>query len=103
MYTDTNAADMQANFYIAHNRPDAMLTVQIDIYDLSGRLLWSDHTRGRADMYVTAPVTWNLTDNAGHRVPRGIYVYRATVMSEASGETPASAASISKRLAVRSY
>lgn len=102
VYTDTNAADMQANFYIAHNRPDAMLTVQIDVYDLSGRLLWSDNTRGRADMYVSAPVTWNLTDNAGHRVPRGIYVYRATVMSEASGDIPATSASIAKRLAVRS-
>ncbi len=30
-------------------------------------------------MYLTSPVTWNLQNNAGHRVTRGIYLYQATI------------------------
>lgn len=103
VYTDANPATTGANFYIAHNRPDAMLSVRIDIYDLSGRMIWSETTRGRADMYTSAPVHWNLTNSAGSRVGRGIYVYRATVMTDAVGDYPATAASVSKRIAVAPF
>lgn len=94
-YSDANPASVEANFYVSHNRPDAMLTVTVDILDLDGRLLWSDSNKGRADMFLTSPIHWNLCNSAGHRVPRGIYIYRVTV-STGSGET----SSVSKRIAV---
>lgn len=100
VYSDANPASIEANFYLSHNRPDAMLSVRIDVYDLSGRHLWTDTTRGRADMYLTAPVKWNLTNRAGQRVPRGIYVYRATVLTEATDTAPATSSAVAKRIAV---
>lgn len=100
VYSDANPAGIEANFYISHNRPESMLSVRIDIYDLMGRHVWSDTTRGRADMYLTSPVKWDLTNHAGQRVPCGIYVYRATVMTEASGDTPATSSTMAKRIAV---
>ena len=103
VYTDANPATVSANFYIAHNRPDAMLSVRIDIHDLSGRMIWSETTRGRADMYLTAPVRWDLTNSAGARVGRGIYVYRATVTTDAVGNTPAVSSSVAKRIAVAPF
>ncbi len=103
VYTDANPATVEANFYIAHNRPEAMLTVQIDIYDLSGSPVWSDTTRGRADMFLTSPVNWPLTNSAGARVGRGIYVYRATVTTEATSDAPATSSSVAKRIAVAPY
>lgn len=33
-------------------------------------------------MYLSYPVKWNLTDNAGRRVPRGIYLYRASINAD---------------------
>lgn len=103
VYTDANPASVAANFYIEHNRPDAMLSVRIDIYDLSGSLIWSDTTRGRADMYLSSPIHWDLTNTAGSRVGRGIYVYRATVMTDATGDTPAASSSVAKRIAVAPF
>ena len=95
VYTDTNPAYTEANFYVRHNRPDATLTVKIAVYDLQGREQWSDTATGRSDMFVSTPITWNLTDRSGRRVPRGIYVYRATVTTDGEQET-----SESRRIAV---
>lgn len=95
VYTDANPATDYANFYIRHNRPEAMLTVKIDIYDISGRAVWSSTGAGRADMYESSPVRWDLTDSSGRPVGRGIYIYRATVTTDA--ETSSSAV---RRIAV---
>lgn len=94
IYTDANSAVTQANFFVTHNRPEATLTVRIQIYDLSGKIVWDSETTGKADMYASAPVTWNLTDRAGSKVTRGIYLYKATVTT--GGDT----STMTKRIAV---
>ncbi|MCM1076084.1 MAG: type IX secretion system sortase PorU [Bacteroides sp.] len=94
IYSDANPATTEANFYVSHNRPDATLTVKIEIFDFNGALVWTSETQGRADMYASAPVKWNLTSKSGSRVGRGIYLYRATISS--GGKT----SSQTKRIAV---
>lgn len=85
LYCDANPASVSANFYIEHDRPDQRLNVTVTVYDLMGREQWSGSVTGVSDMQRSTPVTWNLTDKSGRRVPRGIYLYRATV-SEPGGE-----------------
>lgn len=82
IYTDANPATVEANFYLSHNRPDATLTVTVSVYNLLGREIWSSTSKGRSDMFTSSPVTWDLTDSAGRKVPRGIYVYRATITAD---------------------
>ena len=82
IYCDANPASTAANFYVKHNRPDATVTVGIDIYDLLGRLIWTETQTGRSDSGTSFPVTWNLTDMNGSRVPRGIYIYRARISTD---------------------
>lgn len=96
MYSDANPATVDANFYIIHNRPDAMLTVKIEVFDINGALVWTETTSGRADMYASSPVNWNLVNSSGSRVARGIYLYRATVSSTDNGAT----STMTKRIAV---
>jgi hypothetical protein len=48
-------------------------------------------------MFTSSPITWDLMDSGGHRVPRGIYLYRATVSDSDSGTKTATAA---RKLAV---
>lgn len=100
VYADANPAVTEANFYVEHNRPDAMLTVKIEVYDLNGRLMWSSSTKGRADMYSSVPVTWDLTCRNGSKVPLGIYIYKATVMGEGGAAGEPKVSTLSKRIAV---
>ncbi len=95
LYTDASPATDHADFYVEHNRPGKASAVTVTVYDLMGRIVWSGgHSAADGDE-MGVPVTWNLTDMGGRRVPRGIYVYRAVVTVD--GEQHASA---SRKLAV---
>lgn len=95
VYTDANPATTAANFYIKHNRPDALLTVKVTVYSLGGKPIWSSQLSTRSNMEETEPIRWNLTDTGGKRVGRGIYIYRAEISTD--GETYTTA---SRKLAV---
>lgn len=96
VYTDVNPASTEVKFFIRHNRPDALLSATITVYDLLGHPLWTTTSKGPSDMFVTAPVSWDLTDSSGRRLPRGIYLYRAVITSD-NGDSYDSA---TRRLAV---
>lgn len=87
VYAIGNPATTDAKFLIKHNRPDALVTVSVYVYDLMGRLVWSAQESGRSDMFTSFPITWDLTDMAGRRVPRGIYVYKAGISTDGVTET----------------
>lgn len=95
IYCAANPASVETSFYVRHNRPDAVVSVTIEVFDLMGRRVWSTTQSGRSDMYTSTPVTWDLTDLSGRRVPRGIYVYRATITTDGIKE-----ATKAKKLAV---
>ena len=97
VYCTSNPAGVETSFYVKHNRPDAIVSVTIEVYDLMGRMVWKTTQSGRSDMYTSTPVTWDLTDSGGRRVPRGIYVYRATISTDGVKE-----ATKAKKLAVTS-
>ncbi len=82
LWTDACPASVEANFYVRHNRPDATLQITLRVYDLMGREVWSSTQSGRSDMFRSFPITWNLNDLSGRRVPRGIYVCRASVSTD---------------------
>lgn len=82
LFADANPATDGTNFYLSHDRPDAMIEVTVTVYNLLGRPLWSTTRSGRSDILYSFPIHWNLTDDAGRRVPRGIYLYRASVTSD---------------------
>lgn len=97
IYSTANPAKTEADFYIVHNRPDALINVTISVYNMMGQQVWTTSASGRSDMYTSMPVTWDLTDGTGCRVARGIYLYRATVSTDGGEES-----SISNRIAVAS-
>ena len=82
LYATHSPASELTNFIVSHNRPDMVMSMKVEVFDLNGRPVWSGEQKGRSDMELSQPMTWYLTDRAGRRVPRGIYVYRATVSTD---------------------
>lgn len=78
VFSDANPARTEANFYLRHDRPDATLSVTIAVYNLLGHMVWTSTSTDRSDMFLSAPIHWDLRDMGGRRVQRGIYIYRAT-------------------------
>lgn len=79
--TDVNPASTSVTFTISHDRPRTPTECRVEVFDLSGSKIWSSSTTSMSDA-AEATSTWNLTDGAGRRVPRGIYLYRATVVTQ---------------------
>ena len=81
IYTDASPAISSVTLYI--NSAEAVAGTA-EVFDLSGRILFfQDSTMADGGMATT----WNLCDGSGNRVPRGIYLYRATVRDSAGTET----------------
>lgn len=76
-----NPAREQTTFIISHDRSGSELGVIIDVFDVSGRLLWRHEESGVSD---TGPytVTWDLTIDGGSRLQTGVYLYRVHLTSE---------------------
>lgn len=80
--TDANPAVSSVTFTILHDRIQELTDARIDVYDLSGRRVWSKDLSSKGGYDETTQMTWDLTDGSGHRVDRGIYIYRASLTSE---------------------
>lgn len=89
LYTNANPAVTSVTFYVTAPETTGGL---IEVFDLSGRRVWSSNGVSGAGLMTT---TWDLLDAGGNRVPRGIYIYRATVTGSDGKEKRAS-----KKLAV---
>lgn len=77
-------AHTSTTFVVTHDRPSSNLTVQIEVFDFVGRILWRHNTTSSS----AAPehrIPWDLTTNGGQPIGNGIYLYRATISSANGG------------------
>ncbi|GAA0873582.1 type IX secretion system sortase PorU [Gangjinia marincola] len=67
-------------FWFDHNRPFEPLEVQVQVFTVSGKIVWSRNqtivSEGRS-----RDITWDGRDDFGSRIGKGVYVYKLTVRS----------------------
>jgi hypothetical protein len=68
---------------VTHNFAGANVDVIIDVFDMSGRLLWQ-HTTTGVSTGNAFTVDWNLTLDDGQRLQTGVYLYRVRLGSNGS-------------------
>ena len=66
-------------FLLTHDRPESEIEVEVSVYDLSGRTVWTHKEAGSSSWLKQYPIEWNLTDGSGQRIGSGVYLYRATI------------------------
>ena len=92
-----NPASTTTSFRILHDRIGSAMDVTLDVFDISGRHLWS-YNEGGISTNGTYTVDWDLTVDGGRHLQTGVYLYRVRISSD--GSTYASKA---KKLIVLTY
>jgi hypothetical protein len=72
----------QTKITAEHNRPDQKLSIKVNIFDLSGKIMRTIEIKVIADGYKLPPVIWDGNAEGGKRVGRGIYPYSVTISTE---------------------
>ena len=80
-----NPAVTTTTFIVTHDRVGTPMSVELDIYDMSGRQLWR-HTETGTSATNTYTIDWDLCIDGGHRLPTGVYLYRIALSSDGSSQ-----------------
>ncbi len=73
-------------FWFQHNHPFETLDVMIQVYTISGKLVWQHRQDVVSDGFLSRDITWDGRDNFGHKLAKGVYVYKLSVRT-LSGKT----------------
>ena len=78
-----NPATTSTSFIVSHDRTGSNMDVLVEVFDMSGRLLWS-HSENGVSTDNTYTVNWNLTVEGGSKLQTGVYLYRVLIGTEGS-------------------
>lgn len=74
-----NPFTTNTEFQFEHNMPGQVLTVQVQIFSVSGKLVKTIQEEVVADGYRVTGIKWDGTDDFGNNIGRGVYVYKVSV------------------------
>ena len=74
-------------FWFNHNMPFEQLDVQVQILTISGKLVKTINQQVVTEGFLCREVTWDGRDDFGDRIGKGVYVYKLTVKSVATGKS----------------
>ena len=75
----------QTTFVLTHDRPENEVTVTFEVFDFSGRILWT-HSEQVASQDNRYAYTWSQCSSSGQPLGTGVYLYRV-VVSSPSGQS----------------
>ena len=78
-----NLARIQTTFHLIHDRIGTQMDVKLDVYDTSGRHLWT-HAENGVSSDNTLTFNWDLTVDGGRRLHTGLYLYKISISTEGS-------------------
>ena len=81
-----NPASTNTTFIVSHDRSGSTLDVELEVYDVSGRLLWK-HADTSWSTSSTYTYDWNLTTESGVPLQTGVYLYRARITCDGNSYT----------------
>lgn len=74
-------------FWFNHNMPFEPLEVQVQILTVSGKLVKTIQQQVLTDGFLSRSVIWDGKDDFGDKIGKGVYVYKLTVKSVATGKS----------------
>jgi hypothetical protein len=68
-------------FWFNHNRPFEPLEVQVQVFTVTGKVVWTRNQIINTEGFLSRDITWDGRDDFGDRIGKGVYVYKLTVKS----------------------
>ncbi|HZH69950.1 MAG TPA: type IX secretion system sortase PorU, partial [Flavobacteriaceae bacterium] len=68
-------------FWFNHNRPFEPLEVQVQVFTVTGKVVWTRNQIVNTDGFLSREIVWNGRDDFGDKIGKGVYVYKLTVRS----------------------
>ncbi len=68
-------------FWFTHNRPFEPLEVQVQVFTIAGKVVWTKNQLINNDGFLSRELTWDGRDDFGDKIGKGVYVYKLTVRS----------------------
>lgn len=68
-------------FWFNHNRPFEPLDVQVQVFTVTGKVVWTRNETITTDGFLSRDIVWNGRDDFGDKIGKGVYVYKITVKS----------------------
>ena len=66
-------------FWFNHNRPFEPLEVQIQVFTVTGKVIWTNNQIITSDGFLSRDIIWDGKDDFGESIAKGVYVYKLTV------------------------
>lgn len=77
-----NPSSVQSNFYFAHNRPGENLMATLEVYSLSGQILFSESRRLVKAQEMINDWNWIFFQSKSKYPGKGTYIYNLSLYSE---------------------
>ena len=71
-------------FWFNHNKPNEPLEVQVQIFTVAGKLVKTINQNVQTTGALSRSITWNGLDDFGHKIGKGVYVYKLRVRATSS-------------------
>ena len=68
-------------FWFNHNRPFEPLEVQVQVFTVTGKVVWTKNQIVNTDGFLSREIIWDGLDDFGDKIGKGVYVYKLTVKS----------------------
>lgn len=68
-------------FWFNHNRPLEPLEVQVQVFTVTGKVVWTKNQIITNEGFLSRDIVWDGRDDFGDKIGKGVYVYKITVKS----------------------
>ena len=73
-------------FWFNHNRPFEPLEVQVQVFTITGKVVWTQNQLISTEGFLSRDIVWDGKDDFGDRIGKGVYVYKITVKSSLTNQ-----------------
>lgn len=79
VYNYPNPFSESTTFVFEHNQPNKKMNAELQIFSITGKLVYSGNIDVQSEGYTSGPIFWDAKNTLGQKIEKGIYLFRFKV------------------------